>query len=61
MPTVFSRLGGPNVTLMFPPTVLDMGIPKVRAELALRETSNAGVEVAAEWLFSHQEVGYCNR
>jgi uncharacterized UBP type Zn finger protein len=36
--------------------VLDMGIPKARAEMALRETGNSGVEVAAEWLFSHLEV-----
>ena len=29
-----------------------MGIPTDRAELALAETGNVGVEVAAEWLFS---------
>mmetsp|Transcript_26937 Transcript_26937/g.75892 ORF Transcript_26937/g.75892 Transcript_26937/m.75892 type:complete len:1891 (+) Transcript_26937:162-5834(+) len=37
--------------------LLDMGIPKARAEQALRETGNSGVEVAAEWLFSHQDEG----
>lgn len=30
----------------------EMGIPQDQAELALAETGNVGVEVAAEWLFS---------
>uniref|UniRef100_A0A061R666 Ubiquitin-protein ligase E3 A n=1 Tax=Tetraselmis sp. GSL018 TaxID=582737 RepID=A0A061R666_9CHLO len=34
--------------------MLDMGISKSRAELALRETGNSGVEVAAEWLFTNR-------
>jgi Regulator of chromosome condensation (RCC1) repeat len=32
--------------------MLEMGIPKHKAELALAETGNVGVEVATEWLFS---------
>ena len=32
--------------------MMDMGIPNEKAELALSETGNVGVEVAAEWLFS---------
>eukprot|EP00879_Flechtneria_rotunda_P005191 GHRR01005473.1.p1 GENE.GHRR01005473.1~~GHRR01005473.1.p1 ORF type:complete len:1380 (+),score=526.24 GHRR01005473.1:240-4379(+) len=32
--------------------LLEMGIPKHKAELALTETGNVGVEVATEWLFS---------
>lgn len=32
--------------------MLDMGITKEKAELALLETKNVGVEMAAEWLFS---------
>ncbi len=33
-------------------TMLEMGIPKAQAELALEETGGVGVEVATEWLFS---------
>ena len=33
----------------------EMGIPQEQAELALAETGNVGVEVAAEWLFSMPE------
>ena len=32
--------------------MLEMGIAKHQAELALEETGNVGVEVATEWLFS---------
>ena len=32
--------------------MMDMGIPNEKAELALSETGNVGVEVATEWLFS---------
>lgn len=35
--------------------LMDMGIPKEKAELALIETKNHGVEVATEWLFSAPE------
>eukprot|EP00955_Chlamydomonas_euryale_P016128 172261-Chlamydomonas_euryale.AAC.1 len=31
--------------------MLEMGIPRANAELALEETGNVGVEVATEWLF----------
>ena len=33
-------------------SMLEMGIAKHQAELALEETGNVGVEVATEWLFS---------
>jgi uncharacterized UBP type Zn finger protein len=36
--------------------MLEMGIPKHKAEQALTETGNMGVEVATEWLFSSQEA-----
>jgi hypothetical protein len=32
--------------------MMEMGIPKHKAEVALAETGNVGVEVATEWLFS---------
>ena len=32
--------------------MMDMGFPSDKAELALSETGNVGVEVATEWLFS---------
>ena len=32
--------------------MLEMGIPTKKAELALSETGNVGVQVAAEWLVS---------
>jgi uncharacterized UBP type Zn finger protein len=32
--------------------MMEMGIPKHKAEIALTETGNVGVEVATEWLFS---------
>jgi len=32
--------------------MMEMGIPKHKAEVALTETGNVGVEVATEWLFS---------
>jgi hypothetical protein len=35
-------------------SMLEMGIPKAQAELALEETGGVGVEVATEWLFSLQ-------
>jgi len=35
--------------------MLEMGIPKHKAEVALTETGNMGVEVATEWLFSAPE------
>ena len=41
-----------RVNQRFVQTMLDMGIPEEQAELALMETGNVGVEVAAEWLFS---------
>jgi hypothetical protein len=36
--------------------MLEMGIPKHKAEVALTETGNMGVEVATEWLFSTQDT-----
>lgn len=36
--------------------MLEMGIPKPKAEVALVETGNMGVEVATEWLFSAPET-----
>ena len=36
--------------------MLEMGIAKEKAELALIETKNGGVELATEWLFSGQEA-----
>ena len=41
-----------RVNQRFVQTMLDMGIPEEQAALALMETGNVGVEVAAEWLFS---------
>ena len=38
-----------RVNQRFVQTMLDMGIPEEQAELALMETGNVGVEVAAEW------------
>lgn len=35
--------------------MLEMGIPKEKAELALIETKNGGVELATEWLFTTPE------
>lgn len=35
--------------------MLEMGIPKEKAELALIETKNVGVELATEWLFAKPE------
>lgn len=36
-------------------TLMDMGFTRNRAELALLETSNGGVEVAIEWLLSEDQ------
>ena len=41
-----------RVNQRFLTAMLEMGIPSEQAELALAETGNVGVEVAAEWLFS---------
>ncbi|KAL3132600.1 hypothetical protein ABBQ32_009129 [Trebouxia sp. C0010 RCD-2024] len=41
-----------KVNQRFLTAMMDMGIPNEKAELALSETGNVGVEVAAEWLFS---------
>ncbi|KAL6774573.1 hypothetical protein ACKKBG_A25530 [Auxenochlorella protothecoides x Auxenochlorella symbiontica] len=41
-----------RVNQRFLTAMLEMEIPQDRAELALHETGNVGVEVAAEWLFS---------
>ncbi|KAK9909040.1 hypothetical protein WJX75_006403 [Coccomyxa subellipsoidea] len=41
-----------KVNQRFLSAMLDMGIPSEKAELALSETGNVGVEVATEWLFS---------
>ena len=46
------RRSAKRVNQRFMQTMLDMGIPEEQAELALVETGNVGVEVAAEWLFS---------
>ncbi len=46
------RRNARRVNQRFVQTMLDMGIPEDQAELALMETGNVGVEVAAEWLFS---------
>jgi uncharacterized UBP type Zn finger protein len=40
---------------MYLMAMLEMGIPKHKAEVALTETGNVGVEVATEWLFSAPE------
>ena len=40
------------VNQRFLTAMMDMGIPNEKAELALSETGNVGVEVATEWLFS---------
>ena len=44
------------VNQRFLSSLRDMGVPTDRAELALAETGNVGVEVAAEWLFSVPEA-----
>lgn len=41
-----------KVNQRFLTAMMDMGIPNEKAELALSETGNVGVEVATEWLFS---------
>lgn len=41
-----------RVNQRFLQVMSEMGIPQEQAELALAETGNVGVEVAAEWLFS---------
>lgn len=41
-----------RVNQRFLTAMVEMGIPPDRAELALHETGNVGVEVAAEWLFA---------
>ena len=41
-----------KVNQRFLTAMMDMGIPSEKAELALSETGNVGVEVATEWLFS---------
>lgn len=46
------RRNARRVNQRFVQTMMDMGIPEDQAELALMETGNVGVEVAAEWLFS---------
>ncbi len=40
-----------RVNQRFLSALVEMGIPSDQAELALAETGNVGVEVAAEWLF----------
>lgn len=40
-----------RVNQRFLTALVEMGIPSEQAELALAETGNVGVEVAAEWLF----------
>ncbi|KAK9819719.1 hypothetical protein WJX72_001643 [[Myrmecia] bisecta] len=44
-----------KVNQRFLTAMMDMGIPSDKAELALYETGNVGVEVATEWLFSVPE------
>lgn len=51
----FNSEDEPDPSLM-PLPVLDMGISKEQAEMALCETGNSGVEVAAEWIFTHLQV-----
>ena len=46
------RRAARRVNQRFMQSMLDMGIPEDQAEIALMETGNVGVEVAAEWLFS---------
>lgn len=41
-----------RVNQRFLSAMLEMGISREKAELALLETKNVGVEMAAEWLFS---------
>lgn len=43
----------PNQALLV--ALMEMGIPKHKAEVALEETGNVGIEVATEWLFSAPE------
>jgi uncharacterized UBP type Zn finger protein len=38
--------------------MMEMGIPKHKAEVALSETGNVGVEVATEWLFSTPDTSH---
>lgn len=45
-----------RVNQMYLMAMLEMGIPKHKAEVALTETGNVGVEVATEWLFSAPET-----
>lgn len=40
-----------RVNQRFLSALVEMGVPSEQAELALSETGNVGVEVAAEWLF----------
>ncbi|CAD7697676.1 unnamed protein product [Ostreobium quekettii] len=44
-----------RVNQKFLTAMLEMGIQKEKAELALAETKNVGVEMAAEWLYSAPE------
>jgi ubiquitin-protein ligase E3 A len=41
-----------RVNARFVAALAEMGVPREQAELALEQTGNVGVEVAAEWLFS---------
>eukprot|EP00884_Botryococcus_braunii_P023346 jgi/Botrbrau1/9696/Bobra.0201s0026.1 len=44
-----------KVNQRFLTAMVEMGFPSERAELALSETGNVGIEVATEWLFSVSE------
>ncbi|GFR50167.1 hypothetical protein Agub_g12333, partial [Astrephomene gubernaculifera] len=43
-------IGRPNPQWLL--AMVEMGIPRRHAQIALEETGNAGVEVATEWLFA---------
>ncbi|KNA10493.1 hypothetical protein SOVF_143570 [Spinacia oleracea] len=50
-----SRLTGPPPNEAAITTIVDMGFTRARAEEALRQVGANSVELAMEWLFSHQE------
>lgn len=50
-----SRLTGPPPNETAISTIVDMGFSRSRAEEALRQVGVSSVELAMEWLFSHQE------
>lgn len=49
------RVSGPPPNESAISTIVEMGFPRARAEEALRQVGSNSVELAMEWLFSHQE------